>query len=187
MQDKDWVERLAARDEAAFRELYEAHADRIYRLCLRMLQNRQEAEDAAQEIFLRILAALPQFRADAQLSSWIYRITLNYCLNLQRQRKVKRWLSLEWLELQPEAAHPDEGAERRIEREEESALLTAAINRLPERQRTALILFRFEEKSYQEIAAILGCSLTAVESRIFQAKKNLGKLLAKALKDTSFA
>ncbi|HOT95804.1 MAG TPA: RNA polymerase sigma factor [bacterium] len=186
MQDKKWAERLAAGDEAAFRELYQTHADGIYRLCLRLLQNRQEAEDAAQEVFLKIIASLPTFRAEARLSSWIFRITLNTCLNLRRQRKVKRWLSLEWLEAQPEAAAAEEGAQRRVERQEEEALLTAAIDRLPEKQRVALILCRFEEKSYQEIAEILGCSVAAVESRIFQAKKNLGKMLVRRIKDTSF-
>ncbi len=184
---KQWAERLVAGDESAFRELYQIHADGVYRLCLRLLQQREEAEDATQEVFLKIIAALPGFRAEAQLSSWIYRITLNTCLNLQRQQKIKRWLSLEWLELQPEAAAAEEGALHRLEREEEEALLTAAINRLPEKQRIALILNRFEEKSYQEIAEILGCSLAAVESRIFQAKKNLGKMLVHDLEHTSFA
>jgi RNA polymerase sigma-70 factor (ECF subfamily) len=175
-----------AGDEQAFRELFEDHAEMVYRLSLRMLGNRQEAEDAVQEVFCRLFASLHSFRREAKLSSWIYRVTLNYCLNHQRQKKYARWFSLEWLDDQPEGVRTDENPHQRMEEEERERVLHAAINRLPEGQRSALILFRFEGKSYQEIAEILGCSVAAVESRLFQAKKKLCKMLIPILKDASF-
>jgi RNA polymerase sigma factor (sigma-70 family) len=188
LQDKELADRLRAGDERAFKQFYDAYADMVYRLSLRLLQNREEAEDATQDIFCKLLASLQSFRAQATLSSWIYRITLNHCLNLQRQKKRRRWLSLDWPTGATEpASGPDESPLGRIEQQEQEDLLAAAISNLPEKQRAALVLHRFEGKSYQEIAEIAGCSVAAVESRLFQAKKNLCKTLLPLIKDTSFS
>lgn len=185
MSDQLLIERLRRGEAQAFREFYTAYADLIYRLSLRLLLSREEAEDATQEIFCKLLAALPEWRGEAALSSWIYRITLNHGLNVQRQKRRARWFSLDWLESQPDAAV--DTLTQQVEVQEREALLLQAINKLPEKQRTALILHRFEGRSHQEIATIEQCSITAVESRLFQAKKNLSKILLPLLNDTRFA
>ncbi len=187
MQEAELIESLRAGEESAFRQLYEEYGDMVFRLCLRLLESREEAEDAVQDIFCKILLSLQSFREDAKLSSWMYRITLNHCLNAQRQKRRARWFSLEWLNgLSEPVTSPNENPHVLVERQEDKDLLAAAINSLPDKQRTALVLSRLEGKSYQEIAEITESSISAVESRLFQAKKNLCKKLLPMLKNTSF-
>ncbi len=183
MQEQELIKGLQRGDEQAFKSLYAQYGDMVYRLCRRLLEDEKEAEDAAQDVFCKVYLSINKFRQEAKLSSWLYRMTINQCLNHQRQKRRARFLTLEWLSERPETASlsPADPAAL-VESKEQHEILRAAIDALSETQRIALILYRFEGLSYQEIAQVLGCSVAAVESRLFQAKKNLCKKLLPLLK-----
>jgi len=182
VQNQQWMEKIAGGDHRAFRQLYEHYAPAIYRLCLRFLNNRSEAEDAVQDIFVKIHHSLPEFKGRSKLATWIYRISVNHCLNLKRKRRLASFLSLEFLDAlnsSPAEATPD--PHQALEKDESENLVRQAIQKLPGRQRLALILSRYEGKSYQEIAEVMACSVPAVESCLHHAKKNLAAALKKYL------
>ena len=184
-QEQELVKKLHQGDELAFSQLFELFAERVYNVCCRFLVSRPEAEDAVQEIFCKIYASIRNFRAEARLSSWIYRITVNHCLNIQRQRKRIQLFSLEWFHERESAidAPKSENPEDAMVKRETEEIIQRAISELSQHQRVALVLYRYEGLSYQEIAEILGCSATAVESRLHQAKQNLGKRLLPIFKE----
>jgi len=187
LQEQELIKRLQDGDEQAYKSLFSGYSDMVYRLCWRLLEDAREAEDATQDVFCKVFTEVRKFRAEAKLSSWLYRMTLNHCLNRRRQKRRAQFFSLDWLAGgKEEASSLSEDPAALVERKERDEILRTAIEALSETQRTALILCRFEGLSYQEIAEILQCSVAAVESRIFQAKKNLCKKLIPLLKDTSF-
>jgi RNA polymerase sigma-70 factor (ECF subfamily) len=183
VQDPEIISRLLAQEPAALKKLFDDYSQPLYRLCFRFLNDVAEAEDAVQEVFLKALQGLDRFKGQSSLSTWLYRIAVNHCLNIRRQRKWRQWLNLDFLndlELVSEAT--TDNPHTFLEKQEEKKLVQQAITQLPDRQRWAIILSHYENKSYQEIADIMGCSLSAVESCIFHAKKNMSRYLAKKLK-----
>ena len=146
-------------------------ANLTYKLCGRRL----DIEEVTQQVFVELYIALPRFRFDSKLSSYIYRITVNtVCKMLGRD---SRFVSSDALEHQPEQRSEDRNAQEQIIHNEKMDQLRTAIGLLKEEQRTALVLYTFEEFSYQQIADVMQCSLSKVESLIFRAKKNLAKRL----------
>jgi len=149
-----------------------------------MLAHRQEAEDLTQEVFLKAFQSLDQLRGESKVSTWLYRIALNRCLNHLRRKRRERWLSLDFLfptdegdsTAQP-AATEDNPREALQQRELETGV-QAAIRSLPDAQRAALVLHVYERLSYAEIAVVMRCSVASVESRLHRAKQNLARRLA---------
>jgi len=183
MQDSELIKRLLTDEPEAQRTLYDEHCQPLYRLCYRYLNDSAEAEDAVQEVFLKALQNLAGFKGHSTLSTWLYRIAVNHCLNLRRQTRWRRLLNLDFIsESDMLAAATAENPHALLEKEEERDLVRQAISGLPERQRWAIILSRYENKSYDEIAEIMGCSVSAVESCLHHAKKNMSRYLAKKLK-----
>ena len=183
----EMIDPAQAGEQPVFQSIVEAHQGLVFNICLRMLGDWHEAQDLTQEVFFRAYKALPQLRGEAKLSTWLYRIAVNLCLNHQRRRKRERWLSLEWLfEQGGEHAAGVPAAEgtpaTALAQQEKEGLVQAAIRSLPEKQRVALVLSVYERLSYQEIAAVMGCSLPSVESRLHRAKENLAKALCEWLK-----
>lgn len=182
MQDQQWMEKITGGDHQAFRQLYEHYAPAIYRLCLRFLDNQSEAEDAVQDIFVKIHHSLSGFKGHSKLATWIYRISVNHCLNLKRKRRLAYFMSLEFLDaLNPSPADSAPDPQQALEKDESEKFVRQAIQKLPKRQRLALLLSRYEGKSYQEIAEVMSCSVPAVESCLHHAKKNLAAALKKYL------
>jgi RNA polymerase sigma-70 factor (ECF subfamily) len=145
-----------------------------------MSDSREEAEDITQDVFIKIFHGIGKFRGDAKLSSWIYRIAVNTCLKRERRKKLENWISLEFLfqekeQLQP--VSPEPTPDHEIEIAEKERIVQQAIKSLSERQKTALILHRYENLSYKEIAAVMEISLSAVESLLHRAKDNLSQKL----------
>lgn len=171
-------------DESAFREIVEQHKLSVLNLCYRFVGNKNDAEDIAQDVFIRILNAAPRYRPDASLSTWLYRITVNVCLNFQRRKKILNFFSLNH---QFESGQttgdrlPDLISEEQpdiiLEKKELQMLVQQAIQSLPENQQTVVILHRYEGLSYQEIAAVLNTTVSAIESRLHRAKLNLQRKL----------
>jgi len=171
-------------DESAFREIVEQHKLSVLNLCYRFVGNKDDAEDIAQDVFIRILNAASRYRPDASLSTWLYRITVNVCLNFQRRKKILNFFSLNHqLESGQTAGNrlpdpiSDEQPDIMLEKKELQTLVQQAIQSLPENQQTVVILHRFEGLSYQEIADVLNTSVSAVESRLHRAKLNLQRKL----------
>ena len=179
--DPDWdlVARVAAGDRDAFGELVERHHRRLLRVCERLLGDAEEARDAVQEVFLKVMVKAGGFRPKALVSTWLYRVAVNHCLNVLRRRRLRRWVSLSAAEDDDAVTPPLEPAEERADPHRELdarrrwGLVHRAINGLPPSQRAVLVLARFEELSYREIAETLGITLGAVESRLFRAMRAL--------------
>ena len=164
-----------------FNELYQAHHRRVYNFCLNYLQNAQDAEDVTQEVFVRVYRKMDSFNHDAQWSTWIYRITVNCCIDFVKAKKrSKRFgfmVSLfhdETQEPRRELADFDHPGVA-LEHKEAVANLLAQIDSLPENQKTALLLSKLEQRSQKEVAAIMDISEKAVESLLHRAKENLQK------------
>ena len=180
MNERELAEKTANGDRHAFRQLFEEYQHMVFNVCYRMSGNREEAEDLTQDVFVKIFHSIGRFRGDAKLSSWIYRIAVNTSLKRERRKKLENWISLDFLfqeHTRSQPVSPEESPDQQIEIAEKAQLVQQAIQRLPERQKTALILSRYENLSYQEIATVMETNLSAVESLLHRAKNNLAKIL----------
>jgi RNA polymerase sigma-70 factor, ECF subfamily len=183
--DKDFLGRLKAGDEAAFRRLVESYQDKVIGTCFRFLHNREDAEDAAQDVFVEVHQSLSAFREEAELSTWIYRIAVTKSLDILRKRKRKKRFDAVrqtlGLAVEPEEipAPADNEPARALEIRERSRILREAIEALAENQKAAITLSRYEGLDNKSIAGILGTSVPAVDSLIHRAHLNLKKKLAR--------
>ena len=170
-EDTDLLERLRAGDPRAFEELVRTHQHRVFGVALRMLQNPAEAEDIAQEVFLRVYRAIGAFRGDAKLSTWLYGITSNLCVNRLTAASRTRMRHDEEALAQAPSEMPD--ATAAMERGEVEAALDQAIAELPDERRIVIVLRDLEGLSYEEIAEALGLELGTVRSRLHRARMDL--------------
>jgi RNA polymerase sigma-70 factor (ECF subfamily) len=180
MNDTDLMLQLKNGDETAFRTIVEKHQDYIFRLAFRYLTNHQDAEEITQDVFIKLYQSRASYKPRAKLSTYLYRITINLSLNRIRDRKRKNWISLETLKSKQNEKimlTDDQNPEKRIEQKEKQQFIKRAIGSLPNNQQTALILKRFEDLSYQEIAEVMETSVSAVEALLHRAKQNLQKKL----------
>ena len=175
------LRRAKSGDSGAFEEIVRAHEATVYHLALRQLGSREDAEDAAQEVFLKAYTGLQSFRGESRLSVWLYRVTNNVCIDLLRRRKETVSLSSEdsdgeplELEIPDARFDPAALAERADLREQ----VGKALDRLPPDARQILLLRELGGQSYDEIAQTLSLDIGTVKSRIFRARKKLCTLLA---------
>ena len=182
--DYELMRLTADGDMVAFKQLVEKYQKAVLNLGYRFLGNCDEAEDIAQEVFLKVYNAAKKYRPQAQFTTWLFRIATNVCLNELRHRKRLQEVPLESpsdvnergssLKVPaPEKTRPDV----HLEQEERNRIIDESIASLPPNQRMAVLLKRFEGLSYQEIANVLNVSVSAVESLLFRAKKTLKKKL----------
>jgi RNA polymerase sigma-70 factor (ECF subfamily) len=169
--DVAWLTRLRAGDVAAFEDLVMTYQHRVYGVALRMLGNRAEAEEIAQEVFLRAYRTLADFRGDAKLSTWLYAIASRLCLTrlAGAERRLRRADGMDLERMADTRDHP--GAE--IERSEREIALSRAIAELPEDRRIVVVLRDLEGLSYEEISTALGVELGTVRSRLHRARMDL--------------
>jgi RNA polymerase sigma-70 factor (ECF subfamily) len=172
--DEDGVTPSAGGDAEAFEMLIRENQRMIHSLCYRMTGSMEDAEDLAQETFIQAHRHLAEFRGEARLSSWLYRIAMNQCLNWQKRRQRQERLHWEWSEHKQDTAAGQ--ADRRAQAVEE-ALLT-----LHPKQRAAIVLTVHEGLTHAEAARALGCSETTVSWRLFAARRKLKRLLSKQQK-----
>ncbi len=184
MEESELIKKIKGDDSTAFKTFYEIYKDMIYNVCYRMLNNKQDAEDATQDVFVKAIRSVHQFRGNAKLSTWLYQIAINTGLNYARRKKIVTWLSLDFLMGKEEYFfdNPQARPDFELEKNESETLVQQAIQSLPPRQRTAVILQRYEALSYKEIAAVMKTSLSAVESLLHHAKDNLTEKLIVLLK-----
>lgn len=169
--DETLLHLCAQGDRAAARALALRLAPRALALARRMLADRSEAEDVAQEAMLRLWRIAPNWRAGAASpSTWLYRVTANLCIDRLRRRRPMT-------DAAPDCPDPAPGAEADLMIGERAKALQAALQTLPERQRLAVVLRHFEERSNPEIAEILETSVEAVESLLVRARRELARKL----------
>jgi RNA polymerase sigma factor (sigma-70 family) len=184
LNELELIQQLRAGDEQAFKSLVTNYQDLVYNTALGIVQNSEDAEDVAQEVFIQVYRSIDQFKGDARLSTWIYRITTTKALDHIRSRKRKKRFAFitslfgandELVHEPVDFQHPGVA----LDRKEQAALLFQMIAQLPENQKVAFTLHKTEELSYQEIADVMQLSVSAVESLLFRARQNLRKLLEK--------
>lgn len=174
---------LKSGSPAAFKNLVEDHQELVLNVCYRFVHNRQDAEDLAQNVFIEVHRSVSRFRGDAKLSTWIYRIAVSKSLDfIRRKNRKKRFgiiKNILGVSGQPEdipapdVTQPDKAAEKK----ERLKILQRALNTLPENQKIAITLSKYEGLSQREVAAVLDTTVSAVESLIHRAKQNLRKKL----------
>ena len=168
-------------DEAAFEELLERNVGKIHGLVYRFLGDSSAIEDITQDVFLRVYRNVGNYEPTAKFSTWLYRIVANLCFNVIRSRKKKRRISLETLGDEDKRMELPDTRQELPEKALDSDLLARrvsdAMDRLPDNQRLAIILNKYEDKNYNEIAGILNISTLAVKSLLSRARQNLRHML----------
>ena len=172
--DLELVNQFQAGKETGFNRLVLRHQDLVYNLCFRLLGNSSDAEEAAQEAFVRVYKGLKSFRSESKFSTWLYRIATNASLNLRQtahQRVMKG--AVEFESLEESLPDPSGGPESDLEQSRLSAEIQSGIKSLPEEFRTTLVLRDVEGRDYEEIAAITGANLGTVRSRLHRARDRM--------------
>jgi len=160
--------------------LYDRHIERVFNTALHFLQNENEAEEIAQDVFVEVVRSAKSFRQEAKVSTWLYRITSNKCLDVLRKRKATRSLKMVFsiFREQPELQVPDmEHPALLMERSEQTAQIFTALKQLNDRQHQAFVLRYFEDLGQKEIADIMQVSEKSVEGLLQRAKSELRVLL----------
>jgi RNA polymerase sigma-70 factor, ECF subfamily len=168
-QELEWLKQAQAGDRVAFARLVAAYQGPVYSLCYRMLGSAPEAEDAAQETFVRVYAKLHTYHPDKKLSSWVLSIASHYCIDRLRRRHGEA-LSLDDEEVATVLPSRQTGPEESALRNEARDEVQAAVNRLEPAYRVPLILRYWHDLSYTEIAEVMGLTVQAVKSRLHRAR-----------------
>src|SRR5439155_6010349 len=182
--ERPLLRRLRGGDERAFRELLESQRDRVFNITFRMLGNRAEAEDVAQEVFITVFKTIDTFREEAKFSTWLYRVTVNHCKN--RIKYLARRHDRDRDELHEDSNGPNgaigapvpSAPDRALEGAQMEKLLQDAIAKLDDEQRMVVILRDVEDLSIEEICEITGLPDGTVKSRLHRARLVLRKRLA---------
>ena len=175
LNDQELMRIVQSGDYSPASEIYDRYSGRIYNFAFRFLKNSEAAEDATQEVFVKMLKHANQFHGDAKLSTWLFSITANWCRDYLRKADNKSKESDDVLVALP--APSELAPDRNLERRESEQRVRRALETLTAEQREAILLSRYQGLSYAEIAQIAGCSEGAVKTRVFRAMETLKKTL----------
>jgi RNA polymerase sigma-70 factor (ECF subfamily) len=182
LDDRTLINGIIAGDEASFRLLVEQYRDKVYSTCYGFVLNREDARDLAQEVFIEVHSSASRFRHESKLATWLYRIAVNKSLNFVKKKKkssfiqsfdnkpLERLESVGAVDLEPQTSD--------VDAQEMSLILEKAVDSLPENQRIAFTLNKYDELPYRDIAEIMDVSVSSVESLIHRAKLRLQKKLS---------
>ena len=180
MEEHDLILQLQKRSEIAYQHLVNAYRSRVFNTVLNILQDTEEADDTAQDVFIQVYHAISSFKGDSSLTTWLYRIAVRKALDKLRQRRNRQRLQ----KLIPWWMSNDENPNQTfhhpgiaLENKEKAAELFKAINDLPEKQKVAFTLIKVQGMKYDEASQIMQQSVKAIESLISRAKQNLQKQL----------
>lgn len=182
MNEPELIALLKEKNRNAFKQIVETWQDMVYNTAIGLLQNAEDAEDTAQEVFIQVFESISSFKQESKISTWIYRITVSKCLDhIRRKKRKKRFAFIQSLYAKKDGAmieppdffHPGIKAENK----ENAAILFHAIDKLPENQKTAFILNKMENLSYREISDIMKLTEASVDALLQRAKNNLKKTL----------
>lgn len=176
---------VKADEPGAFEELIERYQNRVLGILLHVLGHLQEAEDLSQEVFMRVYRARRGYKPTAKFSTWLFTITHHLAVNALQSRHRRKTFSLTGRDSGPLGARPEEqlvsdrnhAAPEQFEKSEVAQIVRDAVNKLNDRQRVAVVLNKFEDLSYAEIAQIMGLTEKAVKSLLSRARTNLRELL----------
>lgn len=172
------ISRAVAGDGAAFSELMTMHEKRMYAVALRMCANREDAQDCLQDAMLRVYRSIGGFKGQSSFSTWVYRITMNTCLDELRRRKTRSASSLDtMLEGGWSPTDGENGPEKQAVASEQRRVLNSAIADLPEDMRSAIVLRDVQGFSYEEIAEMLEVNIGTIKSRISRGREKLRQIL----------
>jgi RNA polymerase sigma-70 factor (ECF subfamily) len=183
---EELMARVAEGDDYAFQILVNRHQASVLNMIYRFMGDRSKSEDLAQETFLQVWRAAKSYQRKSKFTTWLYRICVNLCLNEIKSARRKKWL--QFFQNAPDSKHPENDTlvdespnpEDRLLARERNQQITNALQSLPENQRIALILKRYDDLSYEEISRILHCSVSAVDSLLVRAKRTLQKKFEKS-------
>ena len=186
--DADTVAALLKGDRQAVQQFIDTHKGRVYNTVLGMVQNAEDAEELAQDVFIKALQTIENFKGESQLGTWLYRIAINASLDhIKKKKRKKRFAFLvsigggdnESADVDPpHFIHPG----WQLENKELGTALFKAIDQLAEKQKTALILNKIEGLSYEQTAQVMETTVSSVESLLFRARQNLKKIMEGYLK-----
>ena len=193
MEETKIIQELQVGNEKAFKQLVDNYQQQVVNTCFGMVRNSEDAEDIAQEVFIEVFRSIHKFRADAKISTWLYRISVNRSLNFIRDNKKNKWFQSFEDKVESNMSQfkklnnaQSDQPEYELENKERGIILQEAINSLPENQKVAFSLSKYEELSYQEISEIMELSISSIESLLHRAKKNLQNKLYKCYKKKCF-
>ena len=171
-EDRDLVSRYLSGDMVAFDELMTRHERQIYRLCFRFVKNPEDAMDLTQEVFIKVFEKLTAFRGDARFKTWLYRVAVNHCLNHVKKN------SREFVEVNESIGSVGPSSHNRLLERERRDIVRQLMRNLPPKQKAILELRMNDNLSYEEIAGILGRSVSTIKSSVFFALTKLKKMVA---------
>ena len=189
MNEKEIIEQIKQGNREAFKELVDEYKDMVFKVCFGFVKNKEDAEDITQDVFFSVYKNIKSFKSESKISTWLYRIAVNFSLNHIRKLKIqKMFVKLGIKEDNEEKvfnvpAGRDYNADFEIIQSEKMKIISKVLNELPSNQRIAFTLFNIEGFTYEKIAEIMNCSVPSVESRIHRAKMNLQKKLVKYFKE----
>ena len=167
-------------DTNAYAKLVDRYKDLVYTLAIRMLKNREEAEEIAQDTFIKVFKSLDKFKGDSKFSTWIYRVAYNTCLDaIKKNKKHQNDVAID--EYTFNKLDTIDNALENIIKEERSVLIKNCINKLPEESSVILTLFYFEELSLEEISKVINIEANTVKVKLFRARKKLAVILEEYL------
>jgi RNA polymerase sigma-70 factor (ECF subfamily) len=180
LEEQDFINDLREGKQFAYGKLLDLFQQKVFATCISFVPNKEDAEDIAQDVFVEVFNSIHKFKGNSKLSTWIYRITTNKCLEFIRKKNTKKRfaflqsltgndIALDKTNYFTEIKHPGIV----LEQKETSETLFYAINQLPEAQRIVFTLNKIDDKSYKEISEITEKSISSIESLLFRAKKNL--------------
>ena len=184
MLEEKFINELGQGNREAYSQLIDDYEQKVFATCISFVPNKEDAEDIAQEVFVEVFKSIKKFKAKSKLSTWIYRITTNKCLEFIRKKNAKKRFAymqsifgneipFDKTNYFTEFNHPGV----LLENKEKSATIFKAINQLPESQKVVFTLHKVDRKSYNEISEITNKSMSSIESLMFRAKKNLQQQL----------
>jgi len=176
MDEVQVIEEVLSGNVDRYVEIVEAYQQTVANLCFKFAGNKLDIEEITQQVFVELYIALPRFQFKSKLSTFIYRITLNVVF--KELKHTSRTHFLDGKNRNFEESYSEEGdVEKEIMRNEQILLLRTSIGQLHQEQRTALVLYAFDDLSYKDIAEVMQCSVAKIESLIFRARKNLKKAM----------
>ncbi len=181
--DEELIGRAAEGDKEAFADIVRRYQSRIFKLAYRFTGNSEQARELAQDIFLKVYKAAGTYVVKARFQTWLYRIATNHCLNAVRKSRREHSADNETLSAlyHRDDSRSDITPREAAERTERVQMVQNALANIPERQRMAIVLLRYENMSYREIARTMQCSVAAIESLVFRGMQNLKSQLSKLI------
>lgn len=178
MTEQDWVKRARAGDDESFTRLVETYQTAIYNLCYRMLGNADEAEESAQEAFLRAYTQLGSYDPTRSFKTWLFSIASHYCIDRLRKRRLI-WLSIEDENLPPHPALQEQtpGPEETTVRREQTEAIQRVLAKLAPDDRAVIVMRYWHAMSYEEIAETTRATVSSVKSRLHRARGTLAEMM----------